>query len=677
MRGLTLLWILGVCTGQTLAADTLPVTIHVSPNGNDAWTGRLAHANAARTDGPVATPQRARDIVRAIRKSTSPQAPITVQLQGGRYELAETLTFTPEDSGTEKSPTIWTNAIGQSVILSGGTRVSPQTEGDYWVVTTPMQSEAYRHMGVGNAMRYPSRWPKQGTFTISGLAGADPKANYRTPATKFEFAPGQIRGDWQPIRDIEVEVLHFWVAGNYRIQSVDADKRVVTLDRPSIRRFTEDGGQKPGRFILRNIPDAIAPGEFHHDTAAKRLRYRPTAEEIREKATLTLPRLRQVVQILGNAKDNRFVEHLHLVGLTLADSRFDVGTKVAGDLQAAQHVPGSVLLRGAHRCRIENCRLVNLGGYGIELGDGCRNNTLARNELTQLGAGGIRQSGGQATSPESLRTGENRIHDNHIHHCGEVFPAGIGILSQHADRNWIAHNHIHHLYYTGISVGWIWGYAPSVSRDNIVEFNRIHEIGQGFLSDMGGIYMLGTSPGTIVRRNVVHDIESFSYGGWGIYTDEGSTGILIEQNLTYRTKSGGFHQHYGKDNIIRNNIFALGREAQLMRTRAEPHRSFTLERNIMLAKDAPLFAKNWTGDGLVMDHNLYWRIPGPATFPAKSFAEWQKRGLDRHSLIADPKFRNLEQLDFTLAADSPAKSLGFVPFDPREAGIRPASASSR
>jgi parallel beta-helix repeat protein len=306
------------------------------------------------------------------------------------------------------------------------------------------------------------------------------------------------------------------------------------------------------------------------------------------------------------------------------------------------------------------------------LADGCRENRVSGNELAHLAAGGIRMNGGAAKSPEALRTGQNVIADNHLHHLGEVYPAGVGILSQHADKTTIAYNHIHHLYYTGISVGWVWGYAPSVSAGNLIEGNLIHDIGQKVLSDMGGIYMLGVSPGTVVRGNVIHNVESFGYGGWGIYTDEGSTGIVIENNLVHRTKSGGFHQHYGKENLVRNNIFALAKEGQLMRSRAEPHSSFTFEHNIVYANGTPLFAKNWTGDKFTIDYNLYWDAgnKNPA-FPGGTFADWQKRGHDTHSLVADPGFIDPAKGDFRLKAGSPAEKVGFKPFAYSTAGVRP------
>jgi len=104
----------------------------------------------------------------------------------------------------------------------------------------------------------------------------------------------------------------------------------------------------------------------------------------------------------------------------------------------------------------------------------------------------------------------------------------------HAAGNIITHNHIHDLYYTGISAGWRWGYNESVARDNLIEKNHIHDIGQGWLSDMGGIYTLGVQPGTVLRGNLIHDVNKASYGGWAIYLDEGSSHIIVENNICYR-----------------------------------------------------------------------------------------------------------------------------------------------
>jgi hypothetical protein len=200
----------------------------------------------------------------------------------------------------------------------------------------------------------------------------------------------------------------------------------------------------------------------------------------------------------------------------------------------------------------------------------------------------------------------------------------------------------------------------------------MHDIGQGMLSDMGAVYTLGIQKGTVVRNNLIHDVNSFTYGGWGLYPDEGSSDILWENNIVYRTKSAGFHQHYGRDNIVRNNIFAFGKEHQLMRTREEGHTSFIFTNNIVYFDSGTLLGSNWKNEKFVTDRNIYFdaRTNASVTFGGVSFEEWKKRGHDTNSLIADPKFRDAAKSDFALRADSPALKLGFKPIDLSRVGVR-------
>jgi hypothetical protein len=198
----------------------------------------------------------------------------------------------------------------------------------------------------------------------------------------------------------------------------------------------------------------------------------------------------------------------------------------------------------------------------------------------------------------------------------------------------------------------------------LIEFNHVHDIGKGVLSDMGGIYLLGESPGTQVRNNIFHDIESYNYGGWGLYTDEGSSDILMENNIVYRTKSGGFHQHYGRDNRVQNNILAFSKTGQIMRTREEEHNSFYFKRNIVYFDNTQTLGSNWSNGNFVIDRNLYFSTATePIQFDGMSFDKWQAKGNDQNSRIADPLFHAPKRGDFTLTKDSPAFDMGFRPID--------------
>jgi hypothetical protein len=108
------------------------VTLYVSPQGKDTWSGKLPAPNASRTDGPFASLARARDVIReevgrhpfVARKQGGRKEPVTVQVRGGTYYLSEPVTFTPEDSGTREGPVSYAAYPGETPVLCGGRRIT-------------------------------------------------------------------------------------------------------------------------------------------------------------------------------------------------------------------------------------------------------------------------------------------------------------------------------------------------------------------------------------------------------------------------------------------------------------------------------------------------------------------------------------------------------------------------
>lgn len=669
LRSLVLMVLL---TGIVRAED-----FFIATGGNDAWSGKFGAPNADKSDGPFATPARAQKAVRDL-KAAHPErkTPVTVQIRGGNYLLTEPLVFTSEDSGSAASPIVYSAAPGESPVFSGGAKLGgfKTDEKGRWVLEMPDAKEGawtFNQLWVNGERRYRPRLPKNGYFHIEAEVPPTPAAAGKG-FDRLKYRKGDIKPDWKNLGDVEVLPFHQWEMSRFPIASVDDEKQIVQFTGRTISAEHWSGLKAGWRYIVENVAEALSePGEWYLDRKSGALTYIPKPGEDIASAEVIAPRTEQLLLINGEPAKQKFVDHLRFENLNFAHTAWKMKPEGYSFYQAEMIIPGTIFATGLRDSAFVGCAIRNTGGYGLDLAGGCKRNRVENCALYDLSAGGIKIGEGGIRDKDDELTSHNTVSNCIIAYAGRTHPAGIGVWIGQSPHNMVEHCEIYDLYYSSFSLGWTWGYGKSASHHNIVAHNHMHKIGQGVLSDMGGIYNLGISPGNVFHHNRIHDVDSFSYGGWGLYTDEGSSGVLMENNIVYRTKSSGFHQHYGRENRIQNNIFAYGGEAQFMRSRDEAHLSFTIERNIVLYDGAPLLGSNWNGDSrkFALNKNLYWNESGDVNFAGKPLDEWRKKGVDADSIVADPLFADPAKGDFTLKPGSPAEKIGFQPIDTTGIGV--------
>ena len=665
-------------TGELMAE---PVTLHVATNGKDTWSGRLAAPNAAGDDGPLASIAGARDAIRGLRRSQQRSGavwpPVTVAVQGGSYRIAQPIVFEEQDFGPADSNVTYAAAEAARPVISGGRVITgfKKGSGEVWTVELPEVKAgkwAFRQLFVNGRRAVRARTPNEGFLTVNGnIEGVAAFSTAPTTApvqSSFKFRGQDIKPEWAG-QAVEVVALQAWAEMRVRIARVAPDTSTATLEGAAAPSNREANA----RYWLENAAEFLdAPGEWFLDTAAGVLSYWPRAGEDMAKAEVVAPVTAELVRFAGDGATGKCVQGVVFRGLDFRHADWTLGQRGYTDVQAAHDIPAAISARGADGCGLEDCRVGQVGGWAVQWGEGCKNCFLRGCELTDLGAGGVKIGTPGQFQDQARQNCGNVVSRCRIHDIGIVYPAAVGVWIGQSYDNRVDRCEIFDTYYSAVSVGWTWGYGPTQARGNVVEFNHLHDIGRGMLSDMGGVYTLGVQPGTVIRNNVIHDVRSHGYGGWGLYTDEGSTGIVLENNIVYRTKSGSFHQHYGRDNIVRNNILALSSEGQIIRSRQEEHNSFTFEHNIVYFEGGTLLGGAWDNDKFVMDSNLYWNARGQEVrFGKLSLEDWRKRGHDEHSIIADPKFVNVQKGDFSMAADSPAGKAGFKPIDVSAVGPGP------
>ncbi len=539
--------------------------IYVSPTGDDK--------NPGTKDKPLATITAARDAVRVL-AADGLKGPVTVFITGGTYELAEPLVFGPEDSGTEQHAITYAGVPGQTVVLSGGRRITGwvRSEHQVWKTNVPLVREGrwyFRGLWVNGRRAVRARTPNAAAQPpCLQLKGAELSKDLKTYT--YTFPPGVLK-HWRNLTYVEAVVVGNWAITRKLFQNVDTRAGVAWMTGPHARPHNSIAPRGGRWFHIDNAFEALdEPGEWYLDRESGVLSYWWQGGEDIGNTQVIAPRLTRLMEIKGT-KD-RPVRNLHFKSISFLYADWSPPPGGYLGIQGCHFTTGARSNRGdwgridaairwdyVDSCSLQGGVIAHLGGCGIELVRGCRGNILHGNHIFDISGNGV-MLGGPRDDPDVPK--DNRITNNHVHACGRDYYGAVGIWVGLAQRTLIAHNEVHDLPYTGISLGWEWNPRPSPARENTIEYNHIHDV-MNRLGDGGGIYTLGFQPGSVIRGNHIHGVHrSFmaqAAPNNGMFLDEGTSGFTIEGNFIHDTAHTPLRFHRATTNLVRNNILAVGK----------------------------------------------------------------------------------------------------------------------
>lgn len=562
--------ILGVCG---MCATAQPLTWHVSPAGNDEWSGRQAEPAADGTDGPLATLAAA---VAAAREHAD--TPRRIVLSAGRHYVEQTLTLDPRDSQL----TIEGAGAGETIV-HGGRRVTDwRPDGDnFWTADVPEAREGtwdFRALVVNDRLCPRARLPETGRFThethfpvrwMSTAGGGWERPPTERERTTMQYRDGDL-GPWLSVRNAEITVYHMWDESMVGLADHDPASRTLTFSAPA--------GHPPGAFgrrtyVVWNVREGMTqPGQWYLDRDEGRIVYWPLPDEDMEQALVVAPSVESIVRLGG--REDEPIRDVTVRSLTLSTTTTPCE---AGGFGASRY-RGAVDFHRTAAISILDVEITNTAGHAIR--EWAATDLVIRNcRLHHLGAGGLRVGGGTGT-----------IEGNHIHDVGMMYPSAIA-LAAGGGTYAIRRNVIHDTTYSGMAIS---------GTDTVIEENLLYRC-MTELHDGAAIYVSGANR-NIIRRNVVRDVQPVGegYGVSAYYLDEKCRDTVVEGNVSIGVARPS-HNHMTLNCTLRDNVFIVDGDMNLSFSRSANHRitgnTFHLNGNLNIVD--PDAVVEWEGNLIV------------------------------------------------------------------------------
>ena len=545
---------------------------YVSPTGNDEGPGTL--------EAPFATIARARDAVRAI--NADMKEDIRVYLRGGRYEVASTIEFGPEDSGTNGYRVRYEAYDGEVPVLSGATRVTGFTQHDGDIYKAPLdRPEKLRNLYVNDkraTMSSKTVTAQGGEGTYSVTAGQAPWAwASGSKSDGVKYLLGDVPDITTNAEDLEIVNGTTWNENIVCVRDVVTtgdNRRALLLQQPygAIAQLPgwNAGFSTVGTHTIYNALEFLTePGRFYFDKAAKTLYYYRRPGEDMATAEVEAPELETLVTVSGDSNEVR-AKNITFERLTFQST--DYGLRRVGDscgkatVQGAttyvafgdgnwhnseyeiiDTLPAMIDIRNAESIAFVRNVLKHSGSEGIAMTNDVVDSEIVGNYIHDMAGSGVTvghpqhvylDDGGEhekhPPDVEGICT-NNRIVNNVFHDVSSVhgFGGHAGVTAFFVEGLTIEHNHVETTAYNGINLGWGWRnfQDSTTSKDNSVSKNRLLDTLHR-LHDSGAIYTIGQNPGTTINENYVRGIPAATSGPtYGLHNDEGSAYITENDNV--------------------------------------------------------------------------------------------------------------------------------------------------
>ena len=651
-----------------MACTTNGTDLYVSPQGSDA--------NDGTKNKPFATLSAAKN---AVRKYAGKQL-VTVHVEDGIYYLPETLTFQPEDSGTEEFPVLFKAVNEGKAILSGGTQLNlswkPFKDGVFQA-STPDNLNVDQLFINGQNQRM-ARYPN-----YDATKKTDAYQGYAADAFSKERAAG-----WENPEGGYIHAMHSkrWGGYHYKITGKNAEGDVTYEGGWQNNR--QMGMHEEFRMVENIFEELDVAGEWFHNAKTNTLYYKPETVTDLENATVEVVRLKQLVDFQGTMETP--VKHISLQGFVVRHAaRTFMETKgpmVRSDWAIFRG--GAFMLTGTEDVQILDCEFDQVGGNAIFVNTYNRRTLIKGNHIHDTGASGVCFVG----DPNALRNplfeyGEKnkfsdldltpgpktenypalgKVEDCLIHNIGTVERQPAGVQIEMAMEITVSDCSVYDCARSGINIG------DGAFGGHIIErcdvFNTVLETeDHGSFNSWGRDRYWRTEGLDLaehpelpfldaIKTTVIRNSRWRCDHGWDIDLDDGSTNYDIYNNLMLAgglklregfrrrawnniTVNNSFHPHVWYENSndeVYSNIFML----------------------LYLGVKVP--AEGITGKRV--DSNLLFH--GELT---------EKYGWDENSIVADPMFVDPENGNFQVKEGSPAFDIGFKNFPMDQFGVKKSS----